>query len=60
MKKYIVEVSEIVARQYEVEAHTPEEAENIAESYRADGELGNVVDTEILGTEVVEEEEGEE
>jgi len=59
MKSYIVEVTECVTHAYSVDATSPEAAESIAEEWLDDGEEGNIMDREVVSTEVIEEEEEE-
>jgi hypothetical protein len=46
---YIVEIEEVITRQYVVEdVNSPEEAEQVAEDWLNDGEEGTETDSEIL------------
>lgn len=57
MKMYKVTLQVTTDHTYEIEAHTPEEAEGIAEDYFNDGENGEVSEmvVEVMDTYPVEE-----
>lgn len=57
LKPYKVIFTQTIEREFEVEAHTPEEAEQIATNYLEDGEPGYVLNVTVEDAYVVENDE---
>lgn len=53
MQRYRVTISEIIDREYEVDATSPEAAQAIAEEYWNDGEQGTAMGRELLESEAI-------
>lgn len=57
-RPFKVQMTHTVVREYEVDAHTAEEAEDIAMRYYEDGEPGTVLDTEVEDLEAIPDDGG--
>jgi hypothetical protein len=57
-KTFLVSFEVVSTHTYKIpECNSPEEAESIAEDYFADGESGDVTDTDIVDVDVIEDTE---